>query len=92
MRLRESTLGVVVNFLLGVAWALVLVGAVYTFFSFLKIGFFTAVIMAFFGALPGLFLIALLEYLIIGAERLDESRKQTELLKKILSRLESDSE
>ena len=90
MRLRESTLGVVVNFLLGVSWASVLVGAVYTFFSFLKIGFFTAVVMSFLGALPGLFLVVLLEYIIIGAERLDEEKRQTELLEDILHKLKSD--
>jgi uncharacterized membrane protein YeaQ/YmgE (transglycosylase-associated protein family) len=83
MRLRQSTLGFLLNFLLGVAWAFVLIGALYSFFFYYRLSFFDGVIMTFIGALPGLFLVILLEYLIVGLERLDELKKQTELLEEI---------
>jgi uncharacterized membrane protein (DUF106 family) len=89
MRLEKSTLGILVNFLLGVAWAFVLIGALYTFFSYYKLSLIDAVIMTFLGALPGLFLVALLEYLIVGIERLEEMKKQTKLLEKLLQQKES---
>jgi uncharacterized membrane protein (DUF106 family) len=74
---------------LGVAWAFVLIGAIYTFFSYYKLSAIDAVIMTFLGALPGLFLVALLEYLIVGIERLEEMKKQTKLLEKLLQEKQS---
>lgn len=85
MKLRRSILGILVNFLLGVAWAFVLIGAFYTFFSFYHVGLLDAVLMTFLGALPGLFFVVVLEYIIVGLERLEESQKQTRLLEKIVS-------
>ncbi len=84
MRLQRSTLGILINFLMGVAWAFVLIGALYTFFSYYQIGFFSSVMMSFLGALPGLFFVILLEYLIVGMERLEELKKQTSLLEELL--------
>ncbi len=84
MRLQRSTLGILINFLLGVAWAFVLIGTLYTFFSYYQIGFFSSVMMSFLGALPGLFFVILLEYLIVGMERLEELKKQTSLLEELL--------
>ena len=84
MRLQKSALGILINFLLGVAWAFVLIGALYTFFSYYQIGFFSSIMMSFLGALPGLFFVILLEYLIVGMERLEELKKQTSLLEKLL--------
>ncbi len=84
MRLRRSTLGILVNFLLGVAWALVLIGALYTFFIYYRVSMIDAIVMTFLGLLPGLFLVAILEYLIVGIERLEEAKRQTVLLEKLL--------
>ena len=86
MRLRRSILGMLVNFLLGVAWAFVLIGAVYTFLSFYQYSLIDAFLMTFFGALPGLFFVIILEYVIVGIERLEEMKKQTRLLEKLVSR------
>ena len=83
MRLKKSALGFVVNFLLGAAWASVLIGILYSFFYYYRFGFFDAAMMAFFGALPGLFGVIVLEYLIVGIERLDELKKQTSILEEI---------
>ena len=86
MRLNRSKLGILVNFLLGVAWALVLIGVLYTFISYYRLSVIDALFMAFLGALPGLFIIVLLEYLILGIERLEEMKRQTQLLEKILDK------
>jgi len=83
MRLKKSALGFVVNFLLGAAWASVLIGILYSFFSYYRFSFFDGLTMAFLGALPGLFGVIVLEYLIVGMERLEELKKQTALLQKI---------
>ncbi|MEA3418406.1 MAG: hypothetical protein U9Q90_03320 [Campylobacterota bacterium] len=85
MKLRRSLLGVLVNFLLGAAWAFVLIGVLYTFFSFYRFGFIDAVMMTFLGALPGLFFVVVLEYLLVGLERLGEIKKQTRLLEELVS-------
>ncbi len=84
MRLGRSALGLVVNFLLGVAWAMVLIGALYTFFSYFRYSLVEAVFVSFLGALPGLFFVIVLEYLIIGIEKLEEMKKQTALLEKLV--------
>jgi hypothetical protein len=71
--------------MLGVSWAFVLIGSLYTFFSFFRFGLTEALLMTFFGALPGLFLVVLLGHILMGAERLEEMKKHTELLEKISS-------
>ncbi len=83
MKLQRSTLGIVINFLLGVAWAFVLIGAFYTFSSFYKYNISDAILMTFFGVLPGLFLVVILEYIFIAMERLREMKKQTALLEQL---------
>jgi len=74
MRLKGSFFATLVNMLLGVAWALTLIGAFYLFSTFFIGGLLGGLIMAFWGALPGLFLVVMLEYILIGIERLDELR------------------
>ena len=85
MRLKDKTLGFVVNFLLGVAWASVLIGAVSFFLSFYQTSLFFAIVSAFVGALPGLIAVLLLEYFITNKEKYLELTKQTKLLEQILS-------
>ncbi|MEA1954555.1 MAG: hypothetical protein U9O24_09210 [Campylobacterota bacterium] len=84
MRLKEDSLGFVVNFLLGSAWALVLVGATTSFLSFYYNSFFTAIISAIIGTLPGLVSVLLLEHFITNKEKYFELQKQTKLLEKFL--------
>ncbi len=86
MRLKGSFFATLVNMLLGVAWALTLIGAFYLFSTFFIGGLLSGLIMAFWGALPGLFLVVMLEYILIGIERLDELKKQTLLLEQIVSK------
>jgi len=84
MRLKDRSLGFVVNFLLGVAWATVLIGTVTSFLSFYQNSFFFAIVSAFVGALPGLVAVLLLEHIITNKEKYLELKKQTKLLEEIL--------
>ena len=88
MRLENKTLGFVINFLLGVAWAAVLIGAVTSFLSFYHNSFFFAVISALVGALPGLIAVLFLEHIITNKEQYSELKKQTKLLEELLARKE----
>jgi len=82
-------LGFVINFLLGVAWAAVLIGAVTSFLSFYQNSFFFAFVSALIGALPGLVGVLLLEHIITNKEKHLELKKQTKLLEKLLLKQES---
>ena len=84
MRLTDRTLGFVINFLLGVAWAFVLIGAVSSFFSFYQTGILFATVSALIGTLPGLVAILVLEHVITSKEKLAELKKQTILLEELI--------
>jgi len=80
MRLKDKSLHVIVNFLLGVSWASMLVGAVTSFLSFYEETFFFALVSAFVSALPGLVGILAIEHFINSKEKLYELQKQTKIL------------
>lgn len=83
MRLGDRPLGFIINFLLGVAWAFVLIGAVTSFMSFYSENIFFAIIYACIGALPGMVAVLLLEYIITSKEKYTELQKQTKLLEEL---------
>jgi hypothetical protein len=89
MRLQNRPLSFVVNFLLGVAWALVLLGAVTSFLVFYPESIFLALVSAFMGALPGMISVLFLEHIITAKERYLELKKQTALLEKLLIQKEN---
>lgn len=89
MRLQNGPLSFVVNFLLGVAWALVLLGAVTSFLVFYPESIFLALVSAFMGALPGMISVLFLEHIITAKERYLELKKQTALLEKLLIQKEN---
>jgi len=89
MRLQNRPLSFVVNFLLGVAWAAVFIGAITSFLAFYHDSFFLAFISAFMGALPGLVSVLFLEHIITGKEKHLELQKQTALLEKLLTKNEN---
>ena len=84
MRLEYKPLGFIINFLLGVAWAFVLIGAVTSFLAFYSTNLFFAIISAFIGTLPGLIGILLLEHIITNKEKYEELKKQTQLLEELV--------
>jgi uncharacterized membrane protein YeaQ/YmgE (transglycosylase-associated protein family) len=85
MRLEDRSLGFVVNFLLGVAWAFVLIGAVTSFLTFYSTSWFFAIVSALIGTLPGLIAVLLLEHIITNKEKYEELKKQTQLLEELVS-------
>ncbi len=86
MKLSSPLLSFLVNFLLGAAWAFALAGATVLFFIFIEIGIFYALFTALLGALPGLFFVLLLEYFFMRQEHLNELKKQTKLMEKLVSK------
>ncbi|MBD3789883.1 MAG: hypothetical protein IE885_05910 [Campylobacterales bacterium] len=90
MRLQSHKLNFVVNFLLGVAWAFVLIGAVTSFLSFFQTDFLFAFVSAVIAALPGLFAVLLLEHFITVQQQAEEMKKQTRLLEELLQNLKQE--
>jgi len=84
MRLGNKPLGFLINFLLGVAWASVFFASVTSFLIFYEETFFYALVSAFIAALPGIASILAIEYFITSKEKLEELKKQTKLLEKII--------
>ncbi len=91
MRLQNGPLSFVVNFLLGVAWASVLLGAVTSFLIFYQDNLILALVSACMGALPGMISVLLLEHIITAKEKHLELKKQTELLEKLLIQKENNN-
>jgi len=89
MRLTGNSLGFIINFLLGVAWATALIGAVSTFLSYYNDSFFFAIVSAFVASLPGLIAVLVLEHFITSKEKHLELKKQTALLEKLLLQKEN---
>ncbi len=88
MRLETKPLGFVVNFLLGVSWAVTLLGALTSFLTFYHESILYALISACIGAIPGLVAVLLLEHIITNKEKLAELKKQTILLEKLANEKE----
>jgi hypothetical protein len=86
MKLSTPLLSYLGNFLLGASWAFTFLGAFTLFFIFLQIGIFYSILGTLLGALPGLFLILLLEYFLMREEKLNELKKQTRLLEELVAK------
>lgn len=84
MRLGDKSLSFVVNFLLGVAWASIFLGAITSFLTFYNESLIYAVIYAFIAAIPGMIGVLLLEHVITTKEKHLELKKQTVLLEQLL--------
>ena len=77
------------HLLLGASWAFVLLGAWLTFKTFIVFSFSTAVFVTFIYIFFALFIVLALDSFATNKERLKEAKKQTELLEKILERLQN---
>ena len=75
----------IINFLLGASWAILLLGALFTFKIFLVLGLGLALFTTILFILFSLIMILILDAFSIHRERLVQSKKQTELLEKIYS-------
>ena len=84
MRLEDKYLSVVVNFLLGVSWASIFLGAITSFLSLYNESLIYAIIYSVISAIPGMVGVLLLELFITNKEKHLELKKQTVLLKQLL--------
>jgi len=84
MRLSPRYLSLIINFLLGAAWAFVLIGAITSFFSTHHAGFLLSLVSLCIGTIPGLLFVVLIEYLITFFNKYEELKKQTKLLEKLV--------
>jgi hypothetical protein len=81
--MKRSVFDKITSFLLGISWAFIVLGAFIIFKIFLFMGVSTALFFSILFVVFGLFLILLLETMLTYRDRLDESKKQTQLLEEI---------
>ena len=86
MRLKDRSLSFVINFLLGVAWATVFIGAVSTFLSTYTESFLFALISSVVASLPGMVGVLFIEHFITSKEKYLELQKQTKILEQLIQR------
>jgi membrane associated rhomboid family serine protease len=87
--LRQTLAETIISFLLGAAWALVLLGAIFLFWSFLPFGVVIALMAALVGSIFGLLSVVLLEVAALQFEKMRELRRQTKILEAIKVSLDS---
>jgi membrane associated rhomboid family serine protease len=81
---KRSAYEQLISFLQGASWALAVVGAT-SFFIFLHpFGVIVAIVGAFIGSLGGLFFVVIFGIAHQQSEKLEEMKKQTKLLEKLL--------
>ncbi len=81
--MKRSVFDKIISFLLGSSWAFIVLGAYVVFKIFIFMGVGSALFFSILYIIFGLFLVLLLETMLSYRERLDESKKQTQLLQEI---------
>ncbi|MDQ1337233.1 MAG: hypothetical protein QG617_200 [Campylobacterota bacterium] len=76
----------IISFLLGASWAIVIFGALIVFQLFSFLGFSLALFITITFIVISLFLILTLDAFSINREKLEEAKKQTNLLEKIYAK------
>jgi len=76
----------IISFLLGASWAIIVFGALITFQLFFFLGLSLALFITIIFIVISFFLILALDAFRVNREKLDESKKQTQLLEKIYSK------
>ncbi len=76
----------IIDFLLGASWAILVFGAFIIFNIFLFLGLPLALFITISFIVISFFMILTLDAFVINRKRLEEAKKQTELLKKIYSK------
>ena len=90
MRLKERSISFIANFLLGIAWASVLIGAVSAFMTNSSSGMIAALFFGVMGMVPGAVAVLLLEHFFTAKAHYYELRKQTQLLKTLIDKSEQE--
>jgi len=75
-----------IGFLLGASWAILLFGALLTFKTFIFLGLGLSIFITILFMLVSLFMILTLDAFAVNREKLQEAKKQTELLEKIYAK------
>ena len=88
MVLKERSINLVANFLLGIAWAFVVIGAITSFVTNISSGVILALIFAIIGMLPGMVAILFIEHFFTAKAAYYEQQKQTRLLQKLIEQKE----
>jgi len=81
---KRSAYERLISLLQGASWALVVVGATTSFSIFYPFGLIVAIVGAFIGSLGGLFFVVIFEIAHQQSEKLEEIKKQTKLLEKLV--------
>lgn len=84
--MTKKSFDALVSFLQGASWATVVIGAYLFFTLFYPFGLIVALIGAFFGATIGLFMVIFFEMAHTQEKALEEQKKQTVLLEKLLEK------
>ena len=79
----------IIGFLQGASWAIVLVGAFFTFKFSIFLGIPLSIFSTIIYILISLFLILLLDAFNVNKERLKEAKKQTKLLEELITKTHS---
>jgi len=73
----------IISFLLGASWAIVILGALIIFKSFILLGIPLAIFLTILYIITSLFMILALDAFAVNRQRLEEARKQTKILEEI---------
>ena len=73
----------IIGFLLGASWAIVLFGAFITFKTFIVFGLYFSLFLTFLFIFFSLFMILALDAFSVNRKRLQEAKKQTQLLEEL---------
>lgn len=76
----------IIGFLLGASWGIILFGALLTFKIFINFGVVLAIFSTVIFIFVSLFLVLAIDAFLVNKQRLQEAKKQTELLKKIYAK------
>ncbi len=88
--MKKDSFEIVISFMQGVSWGIVVVAALLLFVIFYPFGLLVASLSAVFGASVGMVMVVFFEMAYIKMLQLKESKKQTEILTKIATSLEKD--
>jgi len=90
--MKKSLFETVLSFLLGTSWAVLILGSLLTFKTFLDLGVFTAVFASIIFIFTTLFFILVLETMNVFRDGHEEKRKQTKLLYDIRELLKKEND
>ncbi len=85
--MQKTSFNLLINFLRGASWALVIIIATYLFFHMVHLGFFVAISAALFGSFVGLFFVAFFELVNLQFKKTALMEEQVKLLREINSKI-----